>query len=337
MSTKSKKFNIKQTFIIQVIASFVVISLLIILGGILVFNVMGKDYSLFTAFGFIMTVYLAFITFQPASILFNVRKEFVEGKVQLSDISSNETSSILVNPWIRTIPLSATVAIVCTLIVGAIIYGFKWKPNAVVTIVLSMLYIVPHYLLTKRYIEKDIISFVNGKSKLKNSSATGYFWGTYVLPNIVFQSIINYSLGNRGFHHEAMKLTQLFPQINNMVPVNAVALDLSITFMFVCNFTFLAAISYTISGFYLGIITVHQKKDKPINGFLIFLIMLIIGLCFGICYSFFFKLSGIDNISIVAAMISKIMCVIIAVYAGSRMALGWTIKKITINENKYQS
>jgi hypothetical protein len=126
-----------------------------------------------------------------------------------------------------------------------------------------------------------------------------------------------------------LKLSREFPNLQGLLPVKAVVADHVITFMFVCNFTFLAAIMYTISGFYLGIITLDGLgKGKGIHGFLYFLIMLFMGIGGGILYGRALSVAGFENIPFAAAMISKVVCVFIAVYLGSYMAMGWTAKKI---------
>jgi len=48
-----KKHTVRQTLAIQVTVAFIVIAILIVLGGILVFHEMGREYTQFTSFGFI--------------------------------------------------------------------------------------------------------------------------------------------------------------------------------------------------------------------------------------------------------------------------------------------
>ena len=81
--SKKKKLGVNQVLAVQVVVSFVVIAVLIVVGGLLIFRVMGAEYTQFTVAGFIATVYMAFITFQPAGTLFAARKELIEGKVEL--------------------------------------------------------------------------------------------------------------------------------------------------------------------------------------------------------------------------------------------------------------
>ena len=165
------------------------------------------------------------------------------------------------NPWLMTLPVSFSIAMLCTAIIVGIIYGTGRTPRPTVTIGIPLLY----------------------------------------------------------SHTE----------LQGVLPVKAVVADLAVTFMFVCNFTFLEAIMYTISGFFLGIITFEGiGKRKGIHGFLYFLIMLTMGIVVGILYGLAFGVAGFENIPFAAAMISKVVCVFIAAYLGSHMAMGWTARKI---------
>ncbi len=323
--SKKKKLGVNQVLAVQVVVSFVVIAVLIVVGGLLVFRVMGTEYTQFTVAGFIATVYMAFITFQPAGTLFAARKELIEGKVELPTGGDAGADRPVGNPWLMTLPVSFPIALFCTAIIVGIIYGTGWTPRPRITLALSLLYVIPHYLITSRFIGHDLTIFAaKGLGAYAGViSKKEYFWKTYMLPNVIFQLIINCPIANRGFHQEMLKQSQ------GLIPVKAVMLDHIITFMFVCNFTFLAAIMYTISGFYMGIITLEGlRKGKGIHGFFYFLIMLLMGIVLGVIYVAAFGAVGVENISFAAAMISKVVCVLIAVYLGSYMAMGWTAKKI---------
>jgi hypothetical protein len=329
--TKKKKLGVNQVLAVQVVVSFVVIAILIVVGGLLVFRVMGTEYTQFTVAGFIATVYMAFITFQPAGTLFAARKELIEGKVELSAGGDTGGDRPVGNPWLMTLPVSFPIALFCTAIVVGIIYGTGWTPRPRITLALSLLYVIPHYLITSRFIGQDLTRLAaKGLGAYAGViSKKGYFWKTYILPNFIFQLIINCPIANRGFHQEMLKLSRELPNLQGLLPVKAVVVDHVITFMFVCNFTFLAAIMYTISGFYLGIITLDGLgKGKGIHGFLYFLIMLFMGIVLGILYGLAFNVAGVENISFAAGMISKVVCVFISVYLGSYLAMGWTAKKI---------
>jgi hypothetical protein len=325
---KGKKLGVNQVLAIQVVVSFVVIAILIVVGALLIFKVMGTNYTQFTVAGFIGTVYMAFISFQPAGTLFAARKELIEGKVELP---AGKNDGPIGNPWLMTLPVSIPVAVICTAIILGIIYGTGWTPRPRITIALSFLYVIPHYFITRRFIGRDLASLAaKGLGAYAGViSKKQYFWKTYILPNFIFQVLINCAIANRGFHQEILKLSKEYPDISDLLPVKAVVADHIITFMFVCNFTFLAAIMYTISGFYLGIITFEGlRKGKGIHGFFYFLIMLLMGIVFGVIYGAAFGVAGVENISFAAAMISKVLCVFISVYLGAYLAMGWTAKKI---------
>ncbi|MGO9146293.1 MAG: hypothetical protein ACLQDF_07980 [Desulfomonilia bacterium] len=329
--SKKKKLGVNQVLAVQVVVSFVVIAVLIVVGGLLIFRVMGAEYTQFTVAGFIATVYMAFITFQPAGTLFAARKELIEGKVELPTGGDAGADRPVGNPWLMTLPVSFPIALLCTAIIMGIIYGTGWTPRPRITLMLSLLYVIPHYLITSRFIGRDLTSLAaKGLGAYAGViSKKQYFWKTYILPNFIFQLIINCPIANRGFHQEMLKLSREFPNLQGLLPVKAVVVDHVITFMFVCNFTFLAAIMYTPLGFYLGIITLDGlRKGKGIHGFLYFLIMLFMGIVVGILYGLAFNVAGVENIPFATAMISKVVCVFIAVYLGSYMAMGWTAKKI---------
>jgi hypothetical protein len=327
-NAQGKKFTVGQVLVIQAVASFVVIGILILLGGLLVFKVMGTEYTQFTAMGFIAAVYLSFIVFQPAGTLFAARKELIEGKVVLP--GGAKSPGPVVNPWKKTLPLSLPVGLACTAAVLGGIHASGATPPGWAVVALSLLYVIPYYFVTKKYLEPDLVSLaVNGPGTGAGESRSRYFWGTYILPNLVFQSIINLPLAIRGFSHEAFKLAMGDPGLQGMVPLEAVWGDLTVTFMFVCSFTSLAAATYTLSGIYQGFITFDGlSKGKGIHGFFFFLNMLAMGFMAGILYVVVMNAAGMQNIPFEAAMLSKLCTVFLAVYLGSRMAQGWTAKKV---------
>jgi len=326
---KTKQLGVKQVLAVQVILSFIVIGILVVLGGLLVFRLMGTEYTPFTSAWFIATVYLAFIIFQPAGTLFAARRELIEGRVALPAQTPGAKAGPVRNPWRMTLPVSIPVALCLTALAIGIIYLSGWKPTPTMTVVISLLYVIPHYLITSRFIEGDMVSLAtNGPGSGAGVSKGAFFWSTFILPNIILQAIINGALANRGFHHEVMKLAQEFPDLQGFLPAKAVAADLAVTFMFVCNFTFLAAIMYTLTGVFVGIISLEGVKGKARHGFLMFLFMLLLGLVLGILYGAVLQGAGMANIPFAAAMVSKFACVVIAVYLGSKLALGWTSKKV---------
>jgi hypothetical protein len=326
--SKGRKFSIGQVLVIQAVASFVVIGILIVLGGLLVFKAMGTEYTRFTAMGFIAAVYLSFIVFQPAGTLFAARKELIEGKVVLPE--GAKAAGPAENPWKKTLPLSIPVGLICTTIMLGIIHVSGTLPSPVAVVIAALLFVIPYYFITKKFIQDDLVSLaLSGPGSGASVSRGSYFWGTFILPNVIFQSIINLPLANRGFSHEAMKLAQSMPELQGFVPVQALVGDLAVTFMFVCNFTFLAAATYTLSGIFQGVINFDGlRKGKGIHGFLFFLVMLVMGIVVGLLYGVLLGAAGMQAVPFEVALFSKLCTVALAVYLGSRMALGWTAKKV---------
>ena len=104
------------------------------------------------------------------------------------------------------------------------------------------------------------------RSGPRRASKTRHIWLTYVLPNVVFQSIINLPLGYRGFSHAAALIAdQAGPGV---VPVAALAPDFAITFMFVCGFTFLAVMAHTAADMFEGEMSYSGQgaRDQRVPG-----------------------------------------------------------------------
>lgn len=327
--SEHKKFSVGKVLAVQVIVSFVVIGILLAAAGALVFHVMGEDYSQFTVMGFIATTYLAFITFQPAGTLFAARKELIEGKVDLTRDDMRAAGEQVKSPWQQTLPAGFIVALLSTAVVAAVIFGAGWKPTPAHTVLLALLYVIPHYLITKRSIGSDLATMaaVGLGSSPPVSSLRGYFWGAYVFPNLIFQFIINGALGNRAFSQEMLKLARQGSEYAGMVPTAAVGVDLAATFMFVCNFTFLGTIMYVISDMYQGKFT-YEGNARGIHGFLYFIIMLLMGLGIGIGHIFSLHAMGAAYMSFAHAMLAKFAIVFVAVSLGARLAMGWTGKRL---------
>ena len=325
---QAKKLTVHQVLIVQVVVSFIVIGILVALGGFLVFHVMGTGYSSFTTAGFIATVYLAFITFQPAGTIYAARSELIQGKVDTAGLQP-APDAVPKNPWAMTLGTSLPIALLCTIIAVSIIYGFKWNPTPLVTVLAALLYVVPHYLITARFIGVDLAVFAaRGLGSGKRSpSAARRFWGVYVLPNLVFQGIINGALANRAFFQEAEKLTGQFPDLIGLVPSAAVGVDLSFTFVFVCGFTALAATTYMLSDIFQGILPV-QGKGLKMHGFLLFLLILLMGICTGIVYGVVLHGLGHEHIPLSGAFVSKATCVLLAVVIGAYLGKEWVKAKV---------
>jgi hypothetical protein len=320
-----KKHSVKQVFITQAIASFVIIGLIIVLGAFLVFNEMGKEYSQFTVVGFIATFYIVFITLQPAGTLFAARTELIKGTVTIGENERTGSPGPLKNPWRQTVPLGLPVAALCTLIVVALVYGTGWKPSPMITAIIALLYVIPYFLITKRYIASDLESLeaAGPFSGEPVASKTGYFWSSYILPNIFLQFIINGAIANRGFSHASAELQHAYPDVIGMVPTVAMSLDFAVTFIFVCNFTFLATTTYTLSDMYRGRYP-YEGRARGIHGFLFFLIMLGMGIAIGVMFALISQTLGFKIVSFPMAMTWKFVIVFISVYLGARFAMGWT-------------
>lgn len=323
-----KRLTVHQVLIVQVVVSFIVIGILVVLGGLLVFRVMGTEYTPFTTAGFIATVYLAFITFQPAGTIYAARSELIQNKVDTAG-SQPVPDALPQNPWAMTLGVSLPIALLCTVIIVSLIYGFGWKPTPRATVLVALLYVVPHYLITARFIGKDLAVFAArglGSGK-RSTSAARRFWFVYVLPNLVFQGIINGALGNRAFSQEAVKLTNRAPDLVGLVPSAAVGVDLMFTFVFVCGFTALAATTYMLSDIFQGILPV-QGKGLKMNGFLLFLLILIAGICSGVVYVIALHGLGYQHIPLIGAFVSKAACVLFAVVIGAYLGKEWVKAKV---------
>ena len=75
MSVANQKIRVGRLFWEQVALNFIVVAVLIALGALLTFKVMGEEYSEWTVVGFFATVFFAFIVFLPAGTLFAARAE----------------------------------------------------------------------------------------------------------------------------------------------------------------------------------------------------------------------------------------------------------------------
>jgi hypothetical protein len=317
-----EKMGVKKLFIVQVLLTFVVIAVLIVAGGFLVFNIMGKGYTPFTVFGFIATVFFAFIIFQPSATLFASRVELIREKAEVRKDEKTKAKAPIANPLFKTAPLGIVAAVVCTGIMAAIIYGVGWKPSPVVTVLLSLLFVIPFALIVRRSIYDDLsgLAAAGPFSGKPVASKCRYIWLNYILPTFVFQLIINMPLANRGFSQEVLK------DAASLVPTAAMALDYAVTFMFICNFVFLGISANTLSDMYLGKFT-YAGKAKGINGFLYFILMLLMGAALGILFAGITKLLGIEKAPFPAALAGKFLTVLLSVYLGCRLALGWTGKR----------
>ena len=140
----------------------------------------------------------------------------------------------------------------------------------------------------------------------------------------MFQSIINLPLGYRGFsHHAAAIADQVGP---GLVPVAALAPDFAITFMFVCGFTFLAVMAHTAADMFEGEMS-YSGKARGINGFLVFFLILLMGVGLGVLVAAIPPFAGLAVVSFTTAMVLKFLVVLLSVTVACKLGVGWMGKK----------
>ena len=325
MSEPSKKLSVNQLFWEQVALNFIVVAVLIALGALLTFKVMGEEYSAWTVVGFFATVFFAFIVFLPAGTLFAARAEFAKDKVQIREDEKTGAIAPIANPLLATAPLGVAFAAVGTAIVYALVYWGGWMPSPLVTTLASLLFAIPYAIIVRLNIFRDIEGLAaQGAFRARAvASKTRHIWMTYVVPNVVFQTIICLPLGYRGFSHAA----SLIPDnAAGIVPVAALASDFAITFMFVCGFTFLAVMAHTASDMFEGEMS-YSGKARGINGFLFLILILLMGVGLGILTALVPPVTGVATVSFGLAMVLKFLVVFLSVYAACRLGVGWTGKK----------
>jgi hypothetical protein len=327
MSSKpGKKISISQLLKQQLVINFVVIAVLIVIGALLVFKVQGEEYTQLTAAGFIASVFFSFIVFLPASTLFAARAEVAQGKVAVQDSEKTGAKEPIANPYATTVPLGFAWALVCTAVVCAIVYGTDWTPSPTVTALISMLFVAPYAIIVRRYIFRDIEGLaVAGPFKGKRvASKSGHIWMSYILPNLVFQAIINMPLAVRGFSHAAAMIADRAGP--GMVPVVALVPDFAITFAFVCGFTFLAVIAHTAADMYEGEFS-YAGNARGINGFLYFIIILAMAVTLGAVVAVAAQVMGIVILSFELSLVLKALVVLLSVYVACKLGVGWMGKK----------
>ncbi|HTR12524.1 MAG TPA: hypothetical protein VMI72_04510 [Roseiarcus sp.] len=322
----AKKVSVSQLFTQQVVVNFVVVALLIALGALLVFKVYAEQYTSATALGFIAAVYFSFIVFLPAGTLFASRAEFAKGKVVVEESEKTGATAPIPDPLMHTAPLGVAFAAAATALAWAVIYGFGWTPSPPAATLTAMLFVIPYAVIVRLNIFRDLEGLAatgpfHGK---KVASKTGHVWATYVIPNLVFQSIINLPLAYRGFWQAAAAIADRAGP--GMVPAQALAPDFAITFMFVCSFTFLAVVTHTASDMYEGEFG-YDGHARGINGFLYFGLLLLMGLGLGVAVAALTQVLGVQVVAFPVAMVMKFLVVFLAVWVACRLGVGWTGKK----------
>ena len=326
MSKANKKLSVSQLFWEQVALNFVVVAVLIACGALLTFRVMGEEYSQWTVVGFIATVFFAFIVFLPAGTLYAARAEFAKGKVEVGEDEKSGALHPIANPLLKTAPLGVAFAAVGTAIVYVIVYGGGWTPSPLIATLVSFLFVVPYAFIVRLNVFRDIEGLsAQGAFRAKAAtSQTRHIWMTYIIPNLAFQAIINLPLGYRGFSYAAAAIADSAGP--GVVPVAALAPDFGITFMFVCSFTFLAVMAHTASDMFEGEMS-YSGKARGINGFLFFILILLMGVGLGVLFALIPPVTGLATVSFGSAMVLKFLVVFLSVYAAARWGVGWMGKK----------
>ncbi len=321
-----KKLSVKKLFWEQVVLNFVVVAVLIAVGALLTFKVMGEAYGPWTVVGFIATVFFAFVVFLPAGTLYAARAEFAKGKVELKAEEKTGALQPLANPLFKTAPLGVVFAALGSAIAALAVYGLGWLPSPLVTTLVAFLFVVPYAFIVHMNIFRDIEGLAaQGAFGAKAvGSKTQHVWWTYIVPNLVFQSIINLPLGYRGFSHLSASIAdQAGPGV---VPIAGLAPDFAITFAFVCGFTFLAVMAHTASDMFEGELT-YAGKGRALNGFLFFSLIVLMGVALGIVFAAIPPLTGLAVVPFGSAMLMKFLVVFLSVYVAVRLGVGWMGKK----------
>ena len=325
MNETTRKASVTQLFWVQVAVNFIVVAILIACGALLTFRVMGEEYGQWTVVGFIATVFFAFIAFLPAGTLFASRAEFAKGKVEVREDEKTGALAPIANPLLATAPLGVGFAAIGTAIVYMLVYWGGWMPSPLVTTLVSLLFVVPYAVIFRLNIFRDIEGLA-AQGAFRATAVTSkarHIWLTYVVPNLLLQLVINLPLGYRGFSHAA----SLIPDnVAGRVPAAALAPDFAITFMFVCGFTFLAVMAHTAADMFEGEMA-YSGKARGINGFLFFILILLMGVGLGVAFAAVPPALGVQAIPFGAAMVLKFLVVLLSVYVACRLGVGWMGKK----------
>ncbi len=156
MKKAKSKSSVSRLFWEQVTLNFVVVAVLIALGALLTFNVMGEEYGAWTVVGFFATVFFAFIVFLPAGTLFAARAEFAKGKVEVREDEKSGALQPIANPLLATAPLGAAFAAAGAAIVYGMVYWGGWLPSPLATTLASFAFVVPYAIIVRLNIFRDI-------------------------------------------------------------------------------------------------------------------------------------------------------------------------------------
>jgi hypothetical protein len=314
--------SVTRLFLQQVGITFAVVAVLIAAGAVLVFKVQGEAYTRFTVVGFVATCFFAFIVFLPANTLFACRTEVVRRHDAMRVRNDSGAKRPLANPVRRTIPMGIVMATLCTVLVGAYVYGTGWMPSPLGTALLSLLFVVPYAAIAGRHVVRDIegLAAAGPNSAGKPAFKLWHVTVNYVLPNLVLQAIINTPLAWRGFSYSAGHAG------SGTVPVSALVPDFAITFIFVCGFTFLTVTAHAVSDLYLGIM-VYRGKRHAISGLRYSGLIVLMGIALGAAVAAAGAWWGIALVSFAQAMALKLLLVVFSVALACGLGVAWTGKK----------
>ena len=152
------------------------------------------------------------------------------------------------------------------------------------------------------------------------TSKTRHIWMTYIIPNVIFQAIINLPLGYRGFSHAAAAIAdRVGPGVDRSRP----SPDFAITFMFVCSFTFLGVMAHTAADMYEGeIVPIRARRAESTDTFF-FVLILLMGVGVGIVFALVPRVTGVETVFFGLSLTLKFLVVFLSVYVACRLGVGW--------------
>lgn len=318
--------RVSKVFRQQVILNFIVVAILIALGALLVFKVYGEAYTQTTVLGFVAAVFFSFIVFLPAGTLFAARADFAKGHVRLAADEKTGARKPLADPLMATAPLGVALAAVSTALVWAAMAFSGWTPSPIAATIIAMLFVIPYAYIVWRFIFRDLegLAAIGPLGGQKAASRGGHIWMSYVVPNVIFQSIINLPLAWRGFSAASAAIADKAGP--GMVPAQALAPDLAITFMFVVGFTFLAVVAHTVADMYRGDFG-YAGHARGIHGLVYFGLLMLMGVGVGVAVAAAIHALDLVVVSFATSMALKALVVIAAVCVACWLGVGWAGKK----------
>ena len=220
-----------------------------------------------------------------------------QGQGSGSDDEKTGAIAPIANPLLKTAPLGVAFAAVGT----AIVYRARLQAadgcrRRSSTTLASLVFVVPYAIIVRLNIFRDI----------EGLAAQGAFRAKAVdVEDAPYLDDLHHperripgdhlpALGLRGFSHAAAAIADHAGP--GVVPVAALAPDFAITFMFVCSFTFLAVMAHTASDMFEGEMS-YSGKARGINGFLFFVLILLMGVGLGIVFALVPPITGVETVS----------------------------------------